>query len=136
MLGQPMKKILLPLLLSLSLQAEVKQAYANQLNLNSTKTKIIDIRTETEWKETGIVKGSILLTFFDDKGGYDVRGFIEQLNSHVKPNEKFALICRTGSRTRLVSQFLDQNGYQDRITNIVGGVMMGKINGVTLVPYK
>jgi len=47
--------------------------------------KIIDIRTKPEWIETGIIKGSILITFFDEKGQYDAAKFLSQLDSKIKP---------------------------------------------------
>ncbi|MDD3770998.1 MAG: rhodanese-like domain-containing protein, partial [Sulfuricurvum sp.] len=67
--------------------------------LVDSKIKIVDIRTPGEWKTTGLVKGSIPIMFFDEQGNYNVEAFLGQLNRHVKPNEKFALICNSGSRT-------------------------------------
>ncbi len=67
--------------------------------------KVVDIRTKPEWIETGIIKGSILITFFDEKGEYDVPTFLKALDSHIKKGEKFAIVCRTGRRTGIVSEF-------------------------------
>ena len=37
---------------------------------------VIDIRTPEEWRDTGMIEGSHLLTFFDAQGRYDsVRGY-------------------------------------------------------------
>ena len=33
--------------------------------------QVIDIRTQPEWEETGIVPGSKLLTYFDERGRAD-----------------------------------------------------------------
>jgi len=71
--------------------------------------KVIDIRTPAEWRETGIIKGSYTLMFFDEKGQYNVMKFIKNLDSIVKKGEKFALVCRTGSRTSMVSEFLSKD---------------------------
>ena len=40
---------------------------ANLQRLLTEAIPIFDIRTEPEWKQTGIVSGSIGLTFFDEK---------------------------------------------------------------------
>ena len=96
--------------------------------------KIIDIRTPSEWRETGIVKGAYTLMFFDEQGRFDIQGFLEQLNKIVKKDEQFALICRTGSRTAEVSKFLaNEMGYN--VINLRGGVMKLRYEGYKFVPY-
>ncbi len=100
----------------------------------SKNITIFDIRTTPEWKQTGIVKNSIPLTFFDEKGAYDVQKFLQGVSKHVKEGETFALICATGNRTLVVSTFLGKNGFS--VINLKGGVMAAMKNGVKLVPYK
>lgn len=39
--------------------------------LSKSGVPVIDIRLQSEWEETGIVGGSKLLTFFDEKGRVD-----------------------------------------------------------------
>ncbi|DAB40771.1 MAG TPA: sulfurtransferase [Sulfurovum sp. UBA12169] len=96
--------------------------------------KIIDIRTPSEWRETGIVKGAYTLMFFDEQGRFDIQGFLNQLNKIVKKDEQFALICRTGSRTAEVSKFLaNEMGYN--VINLRGGVMKLRYEGYKFVPY-
>jgi len=96
--------------------------------------KIIDIRTEPEWFQTGIIKGSIPITFFNERGGYDVEAFLNELNKHIKRGEEFALICRTGNRTTAVSDFLGRNGYN--VINLKGGIVSLLRQGYKLEPYK
>lgn len=96
--------------------------------------KIIDIRTPSEWRETGIVKGAYTLMFFDEQGRFDIQGFLDQLNKIVKKDEQFALICRTGSRTAEVSKFLaNEMGYN--VINLRGGVMKLRYEGYKFIPY-
>ena len=65
------KTLGLALLLSLS-----TTVHADVTHIDNEKTSellaegipLIDVRTESEWKQTGIVEGSHLLTFFDEKG--------------------------------------------------------------------
>jgi rhodanese-related sulfurtransferase len=124
---------ILSLLFSSLLFADVQNSYPTVELINSD-TKIIDIRTEGEWRETGILKGSYPITFFDEKGNYDVSQFLSSLNRVVKKDEKFALICRSGSRTKVVSNFLSRNGY--KVINLNGGIIhaIQKI-GIRPVPY-
>jgi len=130
-----MKKIIgLLLFLTLWLVAEFEQVPATEDFLKSG-IKVIDIRTPSEWYETGIVKGSIPIMFFDEKGSYDVDSFLKQLNGVVKKDEKFALICRTGSRTSMVAGFLSQElGY--KAVNLQGGIMYLMQQGYKPTPYK
>lgn len=111
---------LLLLVLSASLVASLENRYPTMELINSD-IKIIDIRTEGEWIETGIIKGSYPITFFDEQGNYNVANFLSKLNQVVKSGEKFALICRTGSRTKVVSNFLSRNGYD--VINLNGGIL-------------
>lgn len=99
------------------------------------KIKIIDIRTPAEWKETGIIKDAYTITFFDEQGNFNIENFLKKLNMAVKKDEQFALICRTGSRTTMVSQFLsDKLGY--KVINLKGGIMKMIQEGYKTVPYR
>ncbi len=130
-----MKKIVIGLcLMTVSLMAELYQVWATP-EFAEKNMKIIDIRTPAEWKETGIVKGSYTIMFFDEKGNFNVPDFLEQLDRVVKKDEPFALICRVGSRTSIVSEFLSERlGY--KVTNLKGGIMKMIQEGYKTVPYQ
>ena len=130
-----MKKILLGLIISMTaLMAELQQVWATPKFPNKN-VKIIDIRTPSEWIETGIVKDSKTIMFFDEQGNFDIESFLKQLDMVVKKNEPFALICRVGSRTGMVSEFLSQElGY--RVINLKGGIMKMIYEGYKTVPYR
>jgi len=130
-----MKKLFLIILLFLtSAYAEVINQYTNQALIDSG-IKIIDIRTVGEWKESGLVKNSITIEFFNEKGEYNVPVFMEKLGQNIKQGEKFALICQTGSRTRIVSQFLAKQ-FNMQVVNLRGGIVYAKAKGIKLYPYK
>ncbi len=121
------------LLLATSLFAELKQEWATERFLKKN-IKVIDIRTPAEWRETGIVKGSYTIMFFDEQGNYDVPKFIKALDKVVKKDEQFALICRVGSRTGMVSEFLSKDmGY--KVINLKGGIMKMISDGYRPVRY-
>ncbi|HFD14178.1 MAG TPA: rhodanese-like domain-containing protein [Epsilonproteobacteria bacterium] len=130
-----MKKIIVSLLfLVTSVIAELTQVWATP-DFAEKNIKIIDIRTPAEWKETGIVKDSYTIMFFDEKGNFNVESFLKQLNMAVKKDEQFALLCRVGSRTGMVSQFLSEKlGY--KVINLKGGIMKMIHDGYKTVPYK
>lgn len=130
-----MNKILLTIFLSVCpLLAEVIHEYPSQSHIDS-KIKIIDIRTEQEWKETGLLVGAIPITFFDDTGKYDIPLFMEELNKHVKKDEKFAIICHTGSRTAMLAKFLSDY-YKMHVVNLHGGMYYAQGKHLKTVPYK
>ncbi|MEA3419288.1 MAG: rhodanese-like domain-containing protein [Campylobacterota bacterium] len=117
-----MSKILLLLIMLGSLLfADVQHVVATP-DFFKKGIKVIDIRTPGEWRETGIVQGAHTVMFFNEQGGYNVEEFITELNKIVKKDETFALICRTGSRTTMISDFLDKEfGY--KVINLKGGMM-------------
>ena len=118
-----MKKTILGLFLLVSIGiAKVTNIKVTPKFIKSTKLKIIDIRTENEWRETGIVKGSYTITFFDDMGNYDIEEFLVALNRVIKHDEQFAIICRTGTRTAMISNFLGRKLDHD-VINLKGGII-------------
>jgi rhodanese-related sulfurtransferase len=97
---------------------------------------IIDIRTEGEWEETGILDGVIPITFFNEMGQYDIDDFLKKLHRVIGDNksQQFALICRTGSRTGQISNFLNKEGYKS--INLQGGMFyVMRERSFPIVPY-
>ncbi len=83
---------------------------------------LVDIRLQSEWEETGIVAGSKLLTFFDERGRYDAAGWLEKLKPQAKNSEAIIVICRSGNRTKPVSQFLSQQAGYGTVYNVRNGI--------------
>lgn len=109
--------------LALPAFADVRDIDNEELaRLLASGATLIDIRTEPEWKETGIVAGSHLLTFFDEKGHYDARAWMEKLSARAKPDDPVVVICRTGNRTRAVSDFLDRQARYKKVYNVKHGI--------------
>ena len=129
-----LKTLLSFIFLSAALFATMTNEYPSQKILNS-KIPIIDIRTPGEWKETGIVNGAITIMFWDEKGGYDVNGFLTELNKKVDTKKPFALICRTGSRTQIVADFLSKK-LNYNVVNLKGGMVYHRGMRLPIVPYK
>ena len=131
-----LKKIILTLLLlSVSLFAELTNQYMTKDFLNKG-VPIVDVRTPGEWRETGLLKGAIPIMFFDTKGNYDARKFLEELNKKVDTKKPFALICHTGSRTSMIAPWLSKEfGY--KVINLQGGMEYAtKGLHIKTIPYK
>ena len=69
---------------------------------------IIDIRTKKEWNETGVIPNSILITFFDENGNYNLNEWYNKLLKVSSNNNKIILICRTGRRTKLAGNMINK----------------------------
>ena len=130
-----MKIILLTILLSVStLFAQVIKIYPDRAFLNK-HIPIVDIRTPGEWRETGVLKDAIPIMFFDERGNYNIPLFLKELSAKVDVKKPFALICRTGSRTRLVSQFLSKElGYE--VYDLQGGMIYVIGEKLPTTPYR
>lgn len=107
---------------------------AELARLAASGVTVIDIRTAGEWQETGVIAGSKLLTFFDEKGRADPPLWLEKVKAVARPEQPVILICRSGNRTRAASQFLDgQAGYKT-VYNVAKGIGAWTREGRPLVP--
>nr|MBL8411491.1 rhodanese-like domain-containing protein [Dechloromonas sp.] len=121
-----MQRLLLAASLALSsllAQAEVIDIDNAQLaKLMQGSVPVIDIRLQSEWEETGIVAGSKLHTFFDERGKADPAAWLDKVKPYAKPSEPVIVICRTGNRTKAVSQFLSQQAGYTTVYNVKAGI--------------
>jgi len=84
-------------------------------------TQIFDIRRPEEWRETGVVANSKLLTFVDGSGRV-LPGFMQRFTSKVGKDDPVILICRTGNRTDVLARHLvEQMGYS-QVYNVRHGI--------------
>ncbi len=85
-------------------------------------TPIYDIRRPEEWRETGVVENSRLLTFVDG-GGRVMPDFMPQFTTAVGKDDPVILICRTGNRTGVLARHLvEQMGYT-QVYNVRDGIV-------------
>lgn len=109
-------------------QSPVKNAagYSNISNaqleaLQKEGVTVVDIRRPEEWQQTGVVKGSKLLTLFNGAGQLQP-AFLNNIKQIAPPDKPVILICRTGNRTMAGSQLLSQHlGYKD-VYNVTNGI--------------
>ena len=107
----------------------VKTTFAEIVNVNNQQIQelskinipILDVRRSSEWDKTGIVPNSILLTFFDKKGNYNLDEWYKQLSLKINEGEPIILICRTGRRTKIIAEMMDKK-FDNVIYNAKGGI--------------
>jgi rhodanese-related sulfurtransferase len=95
---------------------------AELAKLAASGVPVIDIRTSPEWEETGIVPGSHLLTFFDERGKADPAAWLERAKVIAKPGDPLIVICRSGNRTRALGRFLTQQAGYAKVYNVRNGI--------------
>ena len=83
--------------------------------------KLVDIRRPEEWRQTGVIKGSHLITAFDGSGRL-VQDFPAKLTQLARPDEPVALICRTGNRTDALGRALMQQAGYQKVYNVTHGI--------------
>ncbi len=111
------------LLAALGLRAEVIDIDNAELaRLVAAKVPVIDIRTAPEWAESGVVPGSQLLTFFDERGRADPAAWLAKARPIADPSQPVILICRSGNRTQAVSRFLSDKAGYTKVYNVKSGI--------------
>ena len=83
--------------------------------------KIVDGRRPDEWRSTGVIPGSALLTAFDARGQFNP-DFPAAFAALAKPDEDVILICRSGNRSSVLAQALSRQAGYTHIYNVAGGI--------------
>ena len=97
---------------------------------------VIDIRREEEWKETGILQGSNMITAFTKDGNIHPdfpKKFFDLINDIDVP---ILLYCRTGNRTGILGQALIDQVGQTNVSHLSEGIVGWKKQGHPTVDYK
>jgi len=82
---------------------------------------IYDVRRVDEWRKTGIIEGSQLLTFIDSSGAINPE-FINKFTAAIGKDDNVILICRTGSRTKSLARYLTKEFGYTNIFNVEDGI--------------
>ncbi len=91
-----------------------------QLMLDN-KVPLYDVRRPDEWRQTGVIENSHLLTFVG-ANGYVKPDFLSRFTAEVNKDDAVILICRTGNRTSKLARYLaDELGYTN-IYNVDDGI--------------
>ena len=79
---------------------------------------IIDIRTPREWSETGIIEGSHLITFFNEKGEVNLGQWLFEFDKVAEKQKTIILICK----------YLDKNFDFFKIYDATDGINGWKVS--------
>ena len=132
------KRILAALALASSAliaQAEIVNIDNEELaRLSARGVPVIDVRTEGEWKESGVLSGSRLATFFDEAGRSNPPQWLEKIKAYAKPDQPVAVICRSGRRSQAVAQYLSEQAGYKTVYNVSKGMNGWLGEGRPVVP--
>lgn len=101
--------------------------------LQAQGIQIIDLRTAPEWKQTGVVDKSHLITLFDERGRADPGKWLSEVDRVAGKGQPVILICRTGNRTGAAARFIDQQSPQRKIYNVTQGITGWQRAGLPVV---
>lgn len=113
-------------MLVFTLQGCIEPPYSNLDNeqvitLLEQGVPIYDIRRPEEWRQTGVVEGSQLLTHVDASGRV-LPDFLSRFTSAVGKEDPVILICRTGNRTSTLASYLAKQLGYTRVFNVHDGI--------------
>jgi len=104
--------------------AEVKEVNNQEImSLMQSGVPIIDIRRVEEWSDTGVIKQSNLLTFFDKQGNHDIEKWMSELKKVANTSDAVIIICRSGGRSRIVANLLDQEANYSNVYDATNGML-------------
>jgi rhodanese-related sulfurtransferase len=104
-------------------------SFANVIDIGNTQLKklikedisIVDIRTSNEWNDTGVIPNSLLITFFDKKGNYNLKQWHQRLLESSSHNKGIIIICRSGRRTNIAAEIISKN-LDIKVYNVTKGI--------------
>lgn len=85
-------------------------------------TPIIDIRRPDEWQQTGVVRGSHLITFFDKQGKVNPQFGAELKKVISTQHDDVVIICRTGNRSSVLAKYLTGKPGFTNVANVEKGI--------------
>jgi rhodanese-related sulfurtransferase len=97
----------------------VTPAEAHRL-AQAAAAKIVDVRTEPEYRQVGRVDGTPLVIWPRDGSQKDYETFVEDIGGRYSHDEPLLLLCRSGARSHSAAHLLTQAGFT-RAYNILEG---------------
>lgn len=128
--NKSIRAILVAILASIALSVGQASDTPKHTDIDSTAlgalvdkgVKLVDIRRPDEWRETGVIPGSVLLTAFDARGQFNA-DFPSEFEALVDREEEVAIICRSGNRSTALSRTLAERVGYTRVYNVSGGIV-------------
>jgi len=115
------KLFILALFIGQLFASNILATQQNILKLKQENIPIIDIRLPVEWENTGIIPNTYKITFFTRNGDINPTFFDKLKKYNITKSSKFAIICRTGHRSKIAAELIKRNGY-NKVINLKGGM--------------
>ena len=91
-------------------------------NLIEKEVKIIDVRTKNEWKETGIIKGSFLISLLNTNKKFIFENWYEMFKNKFGNNKSIVFICASGVRSNYISHLVKKKEPDLKVYNLKKGI--------------
>lgn len=136
MFRKSIKSIIFGLCLSLvnPVNAELFEIGNTELQgLLDKNVTIVDVRRADEWRATGVVKDSHLVTFFDQYGRFRAENWLTKLAEVTNPEKPLILICQTGMRSKVIGFWLSSKLGFKQVYNVTDGIESWTKSGNSVV---
>ena len=91
-------------------------------NLIEKKIKIIDVRTQNEWKSNGIIKGSFLRSLLNKNKKFIFEDWYKMFNNDFGRNKSIIFICASGVRSNYISHLVKNKDPDLIVYNLNKGI--------------
>ena len=91
-------------------------------NLIEKEVKIIDVRTQNEWKSTGIIKESFLVSLLNKNKKFIFEDWYAMFDNKFGKNNSIVFICASGVRSNYISHLVQRRKPDLKIYNLKKGI--------------
>ena len=91
-------------------------------NLIEQEIKIVDVRTQNEWKTTGIIKGSLLISLLNKNKKFIFEDWFEMFKNTFNRNKSIVFICASGVRSNYISHLIKKKKPDLIVYNLKKGI--------------
>ena len=91
-------------------------------NLIEKEIKVVDVRTQNEWKSTGIIKGSFLISLLDKNKKFIFDDWYKMFKIKFGKNKSIIFICASGIRSNYISHLVKKKNPDLNVYNLKKGI--------------
>ena len=91
-------------------------------SLIEKEIKIVDVRTQNEWKSTGIIKGSFLVSLLNKNKKFIFEEWYAMFEDNFGKNKSIIFICASGVRSNYISHLVQRKKPDLKIYNLEKGI--------------
>ena len=91
-------------------------------NLIEKEIKIIDVRTQNEWKSDGIIKGSFLRSLLNKNKKFIFEDWYKMFNNDFGRDKSIIFICASGVRSNYISHLVKNKDPDLIVYNLKKGI--------------